>query len=66
MTSQISDSRSRVAAQARSSKGAYSGLRSALITEKMVDGILTRMETIEYSATRENGGFSRSAAIQDH
>ncbi|GES65531.1 hypothetical protein ATEIFO6365_0010045400 [Aspergillus terreus] len=43
-----------------SSEGAYSGLRPALITEKMVDGIITRMGTIEHSATGYNGeSFSR-------
>lgn len=43
-----------------SSEGAYSGLRPALIAEKMVDGIITRMGTIEHSATGYNGeSFSR-------
>ncbi|KAG2421711.1 hypothetical protein HFD88_005687 [Aspergillus terreus] len=43
-----------------SSEGAYSGLRPALIAEKMVDGIITLMGTIEHSATGYNGeSFSR-------
>ncbi|KAL5365309.1 hypothetical protein BJX96DRAFT_179722 [Aspergillus floccosus] len=38
-----------------SSKGAYSDLRPSLITEKVVNGVVTRVQTIEHTATGYKG-----------